>query len=57
MREEIDSGLLLPLFTASFCVALMEELEAFEKSGLPARRPNSMNNYGTIVNSIGMEAS
>jgi hypothetical protein len=56
MREEIDSAVFsFPLFTASFCVALMEELEAFEKSGLPARRPNSMNNYGTIVNNIGME--
>eukprot|EP00747_Dinoflagellata_sp_TGD_P051768 gnl/TRDRNA2_/TRDRNA2_147521_c1_seq1.p1 gnl/TRDRNA2_/TRDRNA2_147521_c1~~gnl/TRDRNA2_/TRDRNA2_147521_c1_seq1.p1 ORF type:complete len:267 (-),score=35.28 gnl/TRDRNA2_/TRDRNA2_147521_c1_seq1:54-776(-) len=34
---------------------LVEELQNFHKSGLPANRPNSMNNYGVIVNDIGLE--
>ena len=45
----------MPMFTTSFCEAFVKELESFEASGLPAARPNSMNNYGTIVNNIGME--
>ncbi len=32
----------------------MEEVENFEKSGLPINRPNSMNNYGLILEDIGM---
>jgi len=38
-----------------FCDQLVEEATAYEASGLPVARPNSMNNYGTILNSIGME--
>lgn len=29
-----------------FCSKLIQEVENFEKSGLPVSRPNSMNNYG-----------
>lgn len=36
----------LPVFTASFCQALLDELENFECSDLPKGRPNTMNNYG-----------
>jgi hypothetical protein len=32
---------------------LIEEVESFEKSGLPVMRPNSMNNYGLILDEIG----
>ena len=39
----------------SFCEALLDELEHYEQSGLPVARPNSMNNYGVILNSIGLE--
>ena len=35
-----------PLLTDEACDALICEVEAFQKTGLPARRPNSMNNYG-----------
>ena len=36
----------LPVFTAPFCQALLEELEHFEHSDMPKGRPNTMNNYG-----------
>lgn len=36
----------LPVFTAPFCQALLEELEHFEQSDMPKGRPNTMNNYG-----------
>ena len=45
----------VPLFTSELCRALVEELDHFHATGLPARRPNSMNNYGIVVNEIGME--
>lgn len=38
-----------PLFTEDFCDRLLEEIFHFYESGLPARRPNSMNNYGAWV--------
>lgn len=43
------------MFTDSFCETFVEEIFNFYASGLPARRPNSMNNYGIILNDIGME--
>mmetsp|Transcript_111017 Transcript_111017/g.313063 ORF Transcript_111017/g.313063 Transcript_111017/m.313063 type:complete len:519 (-) Transcript_111017:60-1616(-) len=43
------------VFTDSFCQVLMEEIRNFYSTGLPARRPNSMNNYGIILNDIGLE--
>ena len=44
-----------PLFTEDFCDRLLEEIFNFYESGLPARRPNSMNNYGIILTDIGLE--
>jgi len=44
-----------PLFTDSFCDMLLEEVLNFYASGLPARRPNSMNNYGIILADMGLE--
>ncbi|KAM5238296.1 2-oxoglutarate and iron-dependent oxygenase domain-containing protein 2 isoform 3-T3 [Ctenodactylus gundi] len=38
----------VPVFTAPFCQALLEELEHFELSDMPKGRPNTMNNYGTV---------
>ena len=35
-----------PVFTASFCSLLMEELEHFEQSEVPKGRPNTMNKGG-----------
>eukprot|EP01065_Artemidia_motanka_P027131 TRINITY_DN32364_c0_g1_i1.p1 TRINITY_DN32364_c0_g1~~TRINITY_DN32364_c0_g1_i1.p1 ORF type:complete len:544 (+),score=197.99 TRINITY_DN32364_c0_g1_i1:66-1634(+) len=44
------------LFTPEFCDTFVEELRSFYASKLPARRPNSMNNYGVVINDIGMES-
>jgi len=42
------------VFELAFCKLVTDEVEAYEKSGLPTRRPNTMNNSGLIVNEIGM---
>ena len=36
-------------------VDVLIDLNNYEASGLPVARPNTMNNYGVILNSIGME--
>eukprot|EP00929_Paragymnodinium_shiwhaense_P098561 TRINITY_DN60019_c0_g1_i1.p1 TRINITY_DN60019_c0_g1~~TRINITY_DN60019_c0_g1_i1.p1 ORF type:complete len:603 (+),score=136.51 TRINITY_DN60019_c0_g1_i1:128-1936(+) len=43
------------LLKKSFCEFLMEEISHFYASKLPARRPNSMNNYGIILSEIGLD--
>ncbi|KAG8456056.1 hypothetical protein GDO86_002018 [Hymenochirus boettgeri] len=43
----------LPVFLPGFCTKLIEELENFEKSELPKGRPNTMNNYGILLNELG----
>ncbi|KAL7986667.1 hypothetical protein Chor_012950 [Crotalus horridus] len=45
----------LPIFTKEFCEAFVEELEHFEQSELPKGRPNSMNNYGVLLNELGLD--
>uniref|UniRef100_A0A669PH51 2-oxoglutarate and iron dependent oxygenase domain containing 2 n=1 Tax=Phasianus colchicus TaxID=9054 RepID=A0A669PH51_PHACC len=47
----------LPVFTEEFCQAFIEELENFEQSDMPKGRPNSMNNYGVLLNELGMDES
>ena len=42
------------MFTKQFCNSFVEELALYEQSSLPRRRPNTMNNYGLILNDIGM---
>jgi len=44
----------LPLFTPAFCAKLVEDLDAWEASGLPKRRPNTMNTAGLVTNEAGM---
>lgn len=56
LREELPGEVFsMPIFTDAFCDLLVGEIFNFYKSGLPARRPNSMNNYGIILNDIGFE--
>ena len=43
----------LPLFTPAFCAHVIATLEAYEASGLPTVRPNSMNNYGAVLSRLG----
>ncbi|NWI14483.1 OGFD2 protein, partial [Crypturellus soui] len=45
----------LPVFTEEFCQALVDELENFEQSDMPKGRPNTMNNYGVLLNELGMD--
>ncbi|XP_042297711.1 2-oxoglutarate and iron-dependent oxygenase domain-containing protein 2 isoform X3 [Sceloporus undulatus] len=45
----------LPVFSKEFCQAFIEELENFEQSEMPKGRPNSMNNYGVLLNELGMD--
>lgn len=44
------------LFSSSFCDTLIEELDNYEASGYPQKRPNTMNNYGLIVNEMGLQS-
>ncbi|KAM4808619.1 2-oxoglutarate and iron-dependent oxygenase domain-containing protein 2 [Rhinophrynus dorsalis] len=45
----------LPVFAPDFCRDLLEELENFERSDLPKGRPNTMNNYGVLLNELGFD--
>lgn len=42
------------MVTSCFCTLLLEELAHYEASGLPVRRPNTMNRYGLVINQIGL---
>lgn len=53
-RVESEEVYSFPVFSQLFIDMFNAELKSFYESGLPARRPNSMNNYGIIVNEIGM---
>lgn len=44
-----------PVFVAQFCRDLLEELENFESSWLEKGRPNTMNNYGVLLNELGLD--
>ena len=46
-----------PMFTLKTCDLILQELDCYNASGLPSPRPNSMNKYGLILNSIGLEDS
>lgn len=41
------------MFNEKFCREFIEEIENFENSGLPVNRPNSMNNYGIVLDDMG----
>jgi len=54
LKQETQTGIYsFDLFNNKFCNLLIEEIENFERSGLPVSRPNSMNNYGVILDEIG----
>lgn len=53
---EVGPGIFaFPLFTAEFCNLLVQEVDSFEETSLPCRRPNTMNHLGLVVNDIGLE--
>ena len=43
-----------PLFAPALCRMMLDEVEHFSRSGLPSSRPNSMNNYGVILDDLGL---
>ncbi|XP_072372375.1 2-oxoglutarate and iron-dependent oxygenase domain-containing protein 2 isoform X2 [Scyliorhinus torazame] len=45
----------IPVFTEEFCSQLIGELENFEQSNMPKGRPNTMNNYGVLLNELGFD--
>ena len=54
--EEISPGIYaFDLFTPALCELLVTEVDAFEATDLPRRRPNTMNRLGLVVNEIGLE--
>ena len=55
MRPEVEGVHSFQLFSDEFCRMFLEELDNYHATGLPIDRPNSMNNYGIIVNNIGMQ--
>lgn len=55
LTEHVPGVYSFPLFKDEFCDTLLEEIFNFYDTGLPARRPNSMNNYGIILSDIGLE--
>jgi len=55
LKEEIPEVYTFDIFTPQFCKFLAQEVKNFEDSPFPKSRPNSMNNYGVILNNIGME--
>ena len=57
VAEESRQVYSFPLLSDAACERLANEVEAFLASGLPARRPNSMNRYGLILNEIGLRPS
>lgn len=57
VRQETREIYSFPLLSERACTALMEEVAHFASTGIEARRPNSMNNYGLILNDIGLRPS
>ncbi|KAL7535598.1 hypothetical protein ACHAXR_006597 [Thalassiosira sp. AJA248-18] len=58
LRKEMEGVYSFNAFSDDFVRMFNEEINNFydvsERENIPVRRPNSMNNYGVIVNEIGM---
>jgi hypothetical protein len=55
LKEETNRVFSFQMLKPDFCNKLIEEAAHYEQSGLPIDRPNSMNNYGLILNEIGFQ--
>ncbi|CAE6955001.1 ICU11, partial [Symbiodinium sp. KB8] len=44
-----------PFFTHEFCDLVLEEVHHYQDLGMPGRPPNTMNNYGLVLNDIGLK--
>lgn len=54
VQEPTPGVFIFPVFTQTFCELLLAEVDHFYSSGLPFARPNSMNNYGVILDELGL---
>lgn len=58
LKHETEQVYSFPCLSHTFIEMFNEEIENFYKASaehnIPVRRPNSMNNYGVVVNTIGM---
>ena len=54
VRREYEGVYSFPFFTDKICEMLCEEIANYERSGQTPVRPNSMNNYGLVLNFVGM---
>ncbi|CAG2101586.1 unnamed protein product [Medioppia subpectinata] len=43
------------IFTEDFCRKFVEEIDNFNDSPMPKTRPNTMNNYGILLNELGFD--
>jgi hypothetical protein len=58
-REEVAGGLAysLPVLTDAACTLFVQELNHLDQQAdIPKKRPNSMNNYGVVLDDMGMDA-
>lgn len=56
IRKETDTWVYsFDLLADDYCKRFLEEVDHFQSFGLPVIRPNSMNNYGLILNEIGYD--
>lgn len=54
LRVEAPGIISFPAFTDEFCQFMNEEVRHCHTSGVPTRQPNGMNNYGMVLNDIGL---
>lgn len=54
MKLEAPGIISFPALNDTFCQLLLEEVKHYHKSGMPSKAPNSMNNYGLVLNQVGM---
>lgn len=58
LKEELDGVYSFNVFSEDFVQKFKQEIENFygisARENIPVRRPNGMNNYGVVVNEIGM---
>ncbi|KZS07537.1 2-oxoglutarate and iron-dependent oxygenase domain-containing protein 2 [Daphnia magna] len=43
-----------PIFSLEFCNRLVSEIDHFNETSMPKGRPNSMNNYGVLLDELGL---
>ena len=57
LRLEAPGVVSFKCLNPAVCDKLLAEAKHYSESGLPQRAPNSMNNYGVVLNEIGMRPS